>query len=213
MSEVDLQDVSTSVHGIQYDERNFKAIIKRYHISQFFAKKLHALADFRIVFILDDSGSMNEYLDESPLNRGNFKATRWDELQEFIKISIDIANTLNPDGCDVHFLNRLTKKIITLFFFNVSWLKFYCFIWFRPMVKNVNKFEELKCKFKTKPGGFTPMSKILNIVLKNDEQHKVELNEKPKKMLIVIVTDGEPTNMEGNRLETCYLKGLQREAD
>lgn len=88
------------------DESKFKHIISKYKISQFFAKKLHTLSAFKIVFILDDSGSMNEYLDESPLNRGSFKATRWDELQEFIKISIEIANILNPEGCDVYFLNR-----------------------------------------------------------------------------------------------------------
>ncbi len=49
---------------------------------------------------------MNEQLEDSPLNRGKFKATRWDELQEFMKISIEIAAVLNEDGCDVYFLNR-----------------------------------------------------------------------------------------------------------
>ena len=65
------------------------------------------------------------------------------------------------------------------------------------MVKNVNRFEELQTNFKTKPGGFTPMSKIFNIVLKNAQQPNLDLNEKPKKMLIVIVTDGEPTDLNG----------------
>lgn len=70
------------------------------------------------------------------------------------------------------------------------------------MAKNVNKFEELKKNFREKPGGFTPMSKIFNIVLKNELLNQpVELNEKPKKMLIVTVTDGEPTNSEGKNLK------------
>ncbi len=107
MSEIDLNEISTNlVSQPRFDERSFKSIIRRYQISNFFGKKLHTLADFKIVFILDDSGSMNEYLDESPLNHGSFKATRWDELKEFIKISIDVTNTLNPEGCDVYFLNR-----------------------------------------------------------------------------------------------------------
>jgi len=65
------------------------------------------------------------------------------------------------------------------------------------MVKNVIKFEELQNIFRTKPGGFTPMTKIFNIVMKNGQQNFLELNEKPKKMLVVIVTDGEPTDMDG----------------
>ncbi len=90
----------------QFDKKIFRSTIRRYHISSFFREKLNTLADFKIVFILDDSGSMNEYLDDSPLNHGSFKATRWDELKEFIRISIDITKSLSPDGCDVYFLNR-----------------------------------------------------------------------------------------------------------
>ena len=87
-------------------EKIFKKLIKKHDISRFFSKKLRVLYDFKIVFILDDSGSMNERLDDSPLNRGDYKATRWDELQEFMKISIEIASVLNEVGCDVYFLNR-----------------------------------------------------------------------------------------------------------
>lgn len=94
------------VNGSSFNEQRFKECINKHNICGFFAKRLHTLKDFKIVFILDDSGSMNEVLGESPLNSGMYKATRWDELQEFIKISIEIANILTPTGCDVHFLNR-----------------------------------------------------------------------------------------------------------
>ncbi len=66
------------------------------------------------------------------------------------------------------------------------------------MAKNVNKIEELKRQFLNKPSGFTPLTKIFNMVLKNTILSH-EPHEKHK-LLIVIVTDGEPTNAEGNLL-------------
>lgn len=108
-----LKDDPTLVH-----ERVFKKLVKKHDISRFFSKKLKVLYDFKIVFILDDSGSMNERLDDSPLNHGDYKATRWDELQEFMKISIEIASVLNEEGCDVYFLNRyVLNRNIVLFNF------------------------------------------------------------------------------------------------
>ena len=112
---------------IKKDEHFFKEIMNKHKISMFFAKKLKNLKSFKIVYILDDSGSMNKTLEDSPLNKGSFKATRWDELQEFIKISIEIANTVNPEGCDVYFLNR-------------------------RMVKNVKKPDDILNSFKRSPG-------------------------------------------------------------
>ena len=150
------------------DEKILKKLIRKYDISRFFSKRLMRLYDFKIVFILDDSGSMNKLLQESPLNKGAYKATRWDELQEFMHISIEIASILNEDGCDVYFLNR-------------------------PMAKNVKQFDELKRSFQIKPSGLTPITMILNKVLKNNMPN--ELNE--RKLLVIIVTDGEPTNIEG----------------
>lgn len=82
-------------------------MIRKHEISRFFSKKLRVLNDFKLVFILDDSGSMNEVLEDSPLNHGSYKASRWDELQEFMRISIELVTVLIEDGgCDVYFLNR-----------------------------------------------------------------------------------------------------------
>ena len=45
---------------------------------------------------------------DSPLNNSSnlFKACRWDELQYFAKISVEIASIFEPDGSSVYFLNR-----------------------------------------------------------------------------------------------------------
>ena len=167
-SQTSFVSLSRTNDGLQCDEKILKKLIRKYDISRFFSKRLLRLYDFKIVFILDDSGSMNKQLHESPLNKGAYKATRWDELQEFMNISIEIASILNEDGCDVYFLNR-------------------------PMAKNVKQFEELKRSFQIKPSGLTPITMILNKVLKNNMPN--ELNE--RKLLVIIVTDGEPTNIEG----------------
>jgi len=129
-------------------ESQFKEIMQKHRISLFFAKKLKNLNSFKIVFILDDSGSMNTILEESPLNKGSFKATRWDELQEFIKISIEIASVVNPEGCDVYFLNR-------------------------RMVKNVKKPEDIASSFKRKPSEFLSIS---NCVFEQSIQNMYSFN-------------------------------------
>ena len=153
---------------IQSIDKSFNEIMQKHSISGFWSRKLKSLNNYKIVFILDDSGSMNKTLEDSPLNKGSFKATRWDELQEFIKISIEIANTVNPEGCDVYFLNR-------------------------RMVKNVKKPDDILNSFKRSPGGFTPITKRLTTVLKDNMPNV--LND--KKLLVVIVTDGEPTDLYG----------------
>ncbi len=52
----------------------------------------------RIVFVLDDSGSMLSKTDHG---------TRWSELQEVCQLAIEIATKLNPEeGVDIVFLNR-----------------------------------------------------------------------------------------------------------
>ena len=146
-----------------YQERNFEIspreklqeLIEKYEISELFSKKLDILASFKIVFVFDDSGSMNSVLSDSPLNCGLLKVTRWDELQEFAKISIDIANAFNAEGCDVYFLNRPGLN----------------------RVKNINNLRE---SFEKKPSGYTPLTKVLKTVLANAN----DLDEK-KSLLVL----------------------------
>ena len=153
---------------LKNEQRRYKELIRKHKISCFFSKKLQCLYTFKIVFILDDSGSMNKTLDDSPLNKGYTKATRWDELQEFARISIEIANLFNTNGCDMYFLNR-------------------------PMAKGVRVPDEIAPYFVNKPSGFTPITKIFTKVLKSNPVTVLG----DRKLLIVIVTDGEPTDNEG----------------
>lgn len=162
----------------------FRSIVQKYEISHDNANKLQHLTGFKIAFIFDDSGSMNSQLDESPLNNTsgtNLKATRWNELEYFANISIEIANLFDQDGCDVYFLNR------------------------QPPVKNIKNVQEFIGYFKQiKPSGYTPLTRTLDSVLRDNSS----LASYEKKLLIIIVTDGEPTDDLGRSDISGFKKCL-----
>ena len=149
-------------------EEKYREIINRHEISLYYSQKLQSLYSFKIVFIFDDSGSMNTSLNESPLNTSMYKATRWDELQYFSKISIELANIFNENGSDAYFLNR-------------------------PAVRNVKNIDQLMPHFHSRPAGFTPLTRVLKNVLNDNCSRFLQEG----KLLIVIITDGEPTDDNG----------------
>ncbi len=156
-------------------------IIRKYEINQEYAHKLHVLKKFKIVFILDDSGSMNTKLIDSPLNKKDnlIQAKRWDELKYFTNIIIELAAIFNSNGCDVYFLNRNS-------------------------VLNVTDKSQLFFSFNDKPEGYTPLEERFQEVLRNNSN----LDEKIK-LLVIIVTDGEPTDRSGKvnikQFKDCLL--------
>ncbi|CAF0790492.1 unnamed protein product [Brachionus calyciflorus] len=153
-------------------EDRYRNIIQKHEISHEFSNRLQILQGFKVVFIFDDSGSMNTVLQDSPLNTSNnlFRATRWDELQYFARISIEIATLFDPNGCDVYFLNRKPSPL--------------------RQVKNYAQLEEY---FRVKPNGFTPLARCLETVLADNSNRSLT----ESKLLIIIATDGEPTNDTG----------------
>ena len=90
-----------------------------------FAERLQALRGYEIVFICDDSGSMNAPIGEA-VDPHQKQFTRCkaevrchidhpivllflfvgDELKQTVSIVVDLASILDPDGVDVYFLNR-----------------------------------------------------------------------------------------------------------
>lgn len=162
--------VGSSVNKSQREEK-FREIVDKYEISMDFAGRLQQLQGFKICFIFDDSGSMNSPLMDSPLNNENtlLKATRWDELQYFAKIGLEIANLFDPDGTSIYFLNKKPSP-----------------------VHNIRHESELVPLFADRPRGFTPLARVLDQVINENSQY---LNE--KKLLILICTDGEPTDDRG----------------
>lgn len=84
----------------QSDEERYKTIVERWEINKDFSQRLQQLRGFKIVFVFDDSGSMDTPLMDSPLNGNDslVKATRWDELLFFTTISMEIATLFDPQG-------------------------------------------------------------------------------------------------------------------
>lgn len=85
-------------------------VLERYEIGEEFSSKLSFLKDFKIIFLLDDSSSMKHLLNDSPLLKLQPRVARWNELQYFANIGLQIANFYDTEGCDVYFLNN-TKCI------------------------------------------------------------------------------------------------------
>lgn len=71
----------------------------RHDISSMFKTLLWNLNEKHIIFLCDDSGSMNARVDNSV-------KTRWDELKHVVTEVLDISLIFDPLGIDVHFLNR-----------------------------------------------------------------------------------------------------------
>ena len=157
---------------IQTDQRleKFKSIIMRYDINYDFAFRLRALEGFEIVMIIDDSSSMSTPVID--LKRGSISPferlpTRWDELQQTVSIVVDLAATLDPDGIDIYFLNR-------------------------PPLLHVNDSSQLRDTFAKPPNGPTPLTRVLSEVLNLKRSHTHD-----RKLLILIATDGIPTDDKG----------------
>ena len=149
----------------------FKDLIRYYNITDDAAFELRALEGFDIVMILDDSSSMRTPIidREHPGINSPFHVfpTRWDELKEIVTIVIDLAATVDPDGIDVYFLNR------------------------QPLLR-VADSSQLNATFSHPPNGPTPLTRVLQYVL-DLKRHTVH----DRKLLILIATDGIPTNDSG----------------
>jgi len=88
-----------------------------------------SLAGMDVVMVLDDSGSMNARVDGT-------SNTRWDELRQITRIAVEIACSLDDDGCDLIFLNR-------------------------PGANRVNSWKLAEPLFQRPPTGTTPLTKAL----------------------------------------------------
>jgi len=180
-SQIENLSIATNNSNSNNDTLNqqLEELINQYEINDEYAEKLKVLKDFKIVFILDDSSSMNTKLINSPLNKkdNSNQVSRWDELQYFTSLIIEIAIIFNPFGCDVYFLNRKNQS-------------------------NVIDKEQLSKSFIDQPNGYTPLESRLKQVL-NDNP------DRSKKLLIMIVTDGEPTDLHGEinikQFKDCLL--------
>ncbi len=135
-------------------------ISKKYDIHPDYLNKMWNLNEYHIVFVCDDSGSMN--------TRENGKS-RWTELKETVVKAYEIASVFNPIGIDIHFLNR-------------------------PTYFGVNDVRVIENSFSYNPSGCTPLITKLNEI-------KTQYSKTERNILLIIATDGEPSDGDCNTLE------------
>ena len=97
------------------------------------------------------------------------QATRWDELRNTASLLVQLASALDPAGAvDVYFLNR-------------------------PPLLGVQDASQLQGTFATPPNGFTPLAARFAEIVQAKAHDLAE-----RKLLLVIATDGQPTDTHGN---------------
>lgn len=146
----------------------FDEMIRKYEISGRFASQLRQLDGFKVVVICDDSGSMDSTVTTPDTSDYRTLQTRFQELKGTVSIVVEIASLVCSDGIDVYFLNR-------------------------PPVLNVTNVAMLNDSFVPRPSGYTPIYKALKKVFDLNRSLLAE-----KKLLVVLATDGEPTDDFGN---------------
>lgn len=122
---------------------------------------LKSLKEWDIVFVCDDSGSMNT------IDKGNHHS-RWHELKEVMSFLIKLATCVDSDGPDLYFLNQEKRS-------------------------NVKTEKEVHKCFENRPSGGTPLSGRVKEVIK-DKYEYLGADRVGKKLLIVIATDGMPSD-------------------
>mgnify|MGYP003675548273 CR=1 FL=1 len=157
--DIDLHSQPPPCYNEPKGER-LEKLLEKYEIDKLYSEKFPYLEDYDIVFLIDDSGSMNSPLSESQ------HATRWDELKEVVKIVVEIATIFDDDGVDLYFLNR-------------------------EPIYNVKHSSNVEFLLRERPYGRTPLTEKCNDIFS-----KYSGKEKP--VLLVIATDGVPTNRFGH---------------
>lgn len=95
--------------------------------------------------------------------------TRWTKQCNYVKQLLQFCLLFNPEGVDIHFLNGTTFR----------------------QVKESAVVDQI---FRIPPNGYTPLVPILERVIEEHESSR----DSHKKLLLLVGTDGEPTNHWGD---------------
>jgi hypothetical protein len=158
---------------LQVDEAHpFAQLAKRHELRLDMAHDLYrTLSQTDIVVLCDDSGSMAMSITEPATATTPARmTTRWLELKKLTSIILEYTIAVNPHGVDLVFLNRGAY----------------------PGVQSVQALQPL---FQTPPGGGTPLSQTLERIY--TAQNGFSGQTRQKSLLIVIISDGEPSDPAG----------------
>lgn len=155
----------------------FEQFAKQHELSAKVSNDLQrVLSTCEIVLLCDDSGSMSSQICEPGYQSPNAKKiTRWFELKKLAAALIEISTCVNPNGLDLYFLNR-DKQL------------------------GINSMAGLSPIFANEPKGSTGITAKL-IQIYND---KKALLVNGKQLLIIVISDGEPTDSTGNPRKNLF---------
>jgi len=157
------------------EESKFDLLVKRHELRAPVPQQLHdVLTNCKIVLLCDDSGSMKQAVVEEGFDPfAPVKTTRWSELKKLAAVIIEFVTATTPEGLDIHFLNR-------------------------PSLTGVTDMTGLQQVFANLPDGGTP---LIGSLRKIHNMYRDSLNG--KQLLIVVITDGEPSDGNRNDLYSC----------
>jgi hypothetical protein len=166
----------------RHNETKFDLLIKQKELNTITASNLmNILTICDVVLLCDDSDSMSSSITEDSLDSldsldpfSQKTSTRWLELKKLTSTIIEFVSAIRPDGLDIYFLNR--DKILGV---------------------TTNYGPQLQSVFNLPPFGSTPLISRLKQIY-NEKMYTFDPNSN-KKLLMIIITDGDPT--DGGRTE------------
>ncbi len=155
-----------------------------HEIREDWVEKLRQLEQFDVVCILDDSGSMGSIVTVPGQNAYSSRTTRWDELKHTASIIVELVTAVTEHGVDCYFLNR-------------------------PPVMGVTQAAQIQAAFDfAPPAGFTPLTRCVQQVLGAKAAQGSGTTERD--LLIIIATDGEPTNDQNRPDVQSFIRALKQ---
>jgi hypothetical protein len=162
------------------DLSRFDQLVKRHELKDDVATQLKTVLSMcEVVLLCDDSGSMNTKIVEPGANANKIPMTRWMELKKLASVVIEFVTAINEKGLDLYFLNR-------------------------PKLTNVTSVAGLQNTFSQIPAGATPLSAALNQIYWD----KINIVSNTRQLLIVVITDGQPTDGSYDGSPTEYSREL-----
>jgi hypothetical protein len=167
-----------------YRMQKLRALAGQYEIRLDWVSRLRQLESFNIALLCDDSGSMAT---ACATGSGGGAArdpygrqpTRWSELQNTVSLLVQVASALSNEGVDIYFLNR-------------------------PPLLGVTDAAQVGVAFANPPQGFTPLTRNFWHIVQAKQAVLAE-----KKLLLLIATDGQPTDDAGTVRIPEFLQALQ----
>jgi len=154
------------------DWSRFEQLVKQKEMAAGTAAQLKDILSMcEIVLLCDDSDSMTQPIAEEGTDPfAPKRSTRWLELKKLSATIIEFVTATNANGLDIYFLNREKR----------------C---------SVNNMIGLQTAFSAQPTGGTPLIGTLRQVYHD----KINYASRDRQLLIIVVTDGEPT--DGSRTD------------